>query len=484
MYQSRISRRQFIHGAAAAAASLALSRSTSFADEPSKDVLVLGAGLGGLAAAYELHKAGFDVAVLEARTHPGGRVRTYRDPFTDGLYAEMGAEYVDALDEYDHRYCKEFGLKVLTAKLYDGIFVRGKKFRMEEFKKNKLQLPFQGTKPGVLFGQEEEFTKNLLKQIQDPAKLPPEILKLDNLSVAELLIQQGAPEDVIALYTYLNATESTARPEEMSALTMIRGHLQHSDFSEQQNEGRIFGGNDQLPKAFARALSEKILYNHPVRKISPESDGTVVTFEEDGKLRSIKTPWLVIAIPFKVLREIEISPAFSASKMKCIHELSYGHVMKIAMQYTIRFWDQSGSVGQRVFTDTKLRRIYHMSIDQPGPRGILMSFTSGKDAEDLGKLPESERLKVALEEVTKIWPEAPVFFEGAATKYWNEDPWIKGSYSFTGVGQDLEFLDLAKKPEGRVFFAGEHTSPFRASMNGAIESGVRAAEELKKAWKG
>jgi monoamine oxidase len=481
MSNRTISRREFLHGAAAAAASFALHTTPLRADETSKDVLVLGAGLGGLAAAYELHKAGFDVAVLEARTHPGGRVRTYRDPFSDGLYAEMGAEYVDALDEYDHRYCKEFGLKVLTAKLYDGIFVRGKKFRMDEFKKNKEVLPFKGTKPGVLFGQEEAYTKKLLEQIRDPSKLPPEILKLDNLSVAELLTQQGAPEDVIALYTYLNATESTARPEEMSALTMIRGHLQHTDFSEQQNEGRIFGGNDQLPKAFARALSEKILYNRPVRKISPDANGAIVIFEEEGQIRSIRTPWLVIAIPFKVLREIEISPAFSENKMKCIHELSYGQVMKIAMQYAIRFWDQTGSLGQRVFTDTRLRRIYHMSIDEPGPRGILMSFTSGQDAENLGKLSEKERLSAALDEVKKIWPEAPSFFEGGVTKYWNEDPWIKGSYSFTGVGQDQDFLELAKKPEGRVFFAGEHTSPFRASMNGAIESGVRAAEEIKRA---
>ncbi|MGH9336906.1 MAG: FAD-dependent oxidoreductase, partial [Vicinamibacteria bacterium] len=90
-------------------------------------VLVVGAGLAGLAAAYELDRAGYGVTVLEARSRPGGRVRTYRDPFADGLYAEMGAEYVDASDEYDHKYCKAFGLKVLSAKLYDGVFVRGRK---------------------------------------------------------------------------------------------------------------------------------------------------------------------------------------------------------------------------------------------------------------------------------------------------------------------------------------------------------------------
>src|SRR5262249_47516760 len=132
----------------------------------------------------------------------------------------------------------------------------------------------------------------------------------------------------------------------------------------------------------------------------------------------------------------------------------------------------------RIFTDTKLRRIYHMSVDEPGPRGILMSFTSATDAEELGKLSEEERLKTALGEVTKIWPNAADFWEGGVSKYWNEDPWARGSYSFTGVGQERDFLELARKPEGCVHFAGEHTSPFRASMNGAIESGVRAAKEI------
>lgn len=119
-----------------------------------------------------------------------------------------------------------------------------------------------------------------------------------------------------------------------------------------------------------------------------------------------------------------------------------------------------------------------MSIDQPGPRGILMSFTSAEDAQRLGDLAESDRLRIAREEVTKVWAQAPQFWEGGISKYWNQDPWARGSYSFTGVGQDLDYLELARMPDGRVHFAGEHTSPFRASMNGAIESGVRASQEI------
>ena len=456
-----------------------VARAAARAQGTTGEVLVIGAGLAGLASAYELDKAGFGVTVLEARGWPGGRVRTFRDSFADGLYAEMGAEYVDATDEYDHRYCKEFGLKVLTAKLYDGIFLRGERIAMSALKSGKASLPYEGTVKGRLFGQEAQFTKRWVEKIKKTDNLPPEILKLDNLSVVELLLEGGAPQDIISLYTYLNATEATARPHEMSALRMIRAHARGGSFNEDVDEGRIFGGADQLPKAFARRLSNKILYNRPVRKIAHDAGGAKVWFEEGGTIRSMRTPRLVIAIPFKVLRDVEITPKFSPEKMDVINTLGYGHVMKIAMQYKRRFWNDPGSIGQRVFTDTKLRRIYDMSIDQPGPRGILMSFTSGADAEQLGMLSSEDRRRVALEETTKVWPEAPKYWEGAAIKYWNEDPWVRGSYFFMNVGQRLDYRKVAGNAEGRVHFAGEHTAT--SSMDGAIKSGVRVAEEIKKA---
>ena len=108
---------------------------------------------------------------------------------------------------------------------------------------------------------------------------------------------------------------------------------------------------------------------------------------------------------------------------------------------------------------------------------ILMSFTSGADAERLGLLSDQDRRRTALAETTKVWPEAPQYWEGAAVKYWNEDRWVRGSYSFRGVGQK-DFRAIARKPEGRVFFAGEHTET--SSMNGAIASGVRTADLIQK----
>jgi monoamine oxidase len=358
--------------------------------------------------------------------------------------------------------------------------LRGKRFAMSDFKEKKVSLPYDGTTPGILFGQERRYAERLLEKIQDPNRLPPELLALDNKSVAEVLLAEGPPEDVVSLYTYLNATERTARPDQMSALSLIRSLHSASGFDEEADEGRIFGGNDQVPKALARYLGDDVLYNRPVKQIRHDSDGVEITFDEDGKQQTMRGARLVIAMPFSVLRKLDIQPAFSASKMSSIESVSYGTVMKLAMQYQRRFWDETGSIGQRVLTDTPLRRIYHHSIDQPGPSGILLSFTAGEDADKLGQLSPEERLTTARQVVDDLWTGADQHWLGGFTKFWNEDPYTQGSYSYTGLGQ-AGYVDRARVPEGLVHFAGEHTSKHRATMNGAIESGQRVAREILEA---
>ncbi len=128
--KNSITRRSFLKKAGSITSATALSPfavSTLLSgSSDDKRIIVIGAGLAGLSCAYELDKAGYNVILLEARKRPGGRVRTFRDPFADHLYAEMGAEYVNSEDSYAREYAKNFGLKILNAKLYDGIFVRGK----------------------------------------------------------------------------------------------------------------------------------------------------------------------------------------------------------------------------------------------------------------------------------------------------------------------------------------------------------------------
>jgi len=452
------------------------------ASSDDKRIIVVGAGLAGLSCAYELDQAGFNVILIEARSRPGGRVRTYRDPFADNLYAEMGAEYVDSTDTYVKEYCKKFDLKVLPARQYDGVYVRGQRLTMKGLRSGADVLPFKGTLKGKLFGQEVQYIQKWIDLVKKKGVTSPEVQALDKMSVEEILKYGGAPKDIIDLYTYTNATEETTVPSKMSALNMVLANTKISSFNENTVEGRIFGGNDQLPRIFAKKLGSKIKYNRSLQRLDFDSKGVTATVKENEKLTSITAIKCVLAIPASILKNININPGFSTEKTNCIKTQQYGHAMKIAMQYRRRFWDDKNSIGQRVFTDTSLRRIYHFSIDQPGPRGILLSFTSGEDAIKLGRLDENKRMKIAQNTCKNIWSESPQYWEKGITKYWNEDPWVKASYSVDGIGQK-DFREILAKPEGPVFFAGEHTAIQRASMNGAIESGLRVIDELKRAVK-
>ena len=161
--KAELTRRSFLKKSSATASLLTVfpysTLTTALNISDDNRVLVIGAGLSGLSCAYELDRAGYNVMILEAKSYPGGRVRTYRDPFADNLYAEMGAEYVDSSDEYVQKYCKQFDLSILPAKQYDGIYVRNKHMYMKDLRSGNAKLPFDGTLKGKLFGQEVKYIR-------------------------------------------------------------------------------------------------------------------------------------------------------------------------------------------------------------------------------------------------------------------------------------------------------------------------------------
>src|SRR5512132_1902061 len=113
---SKLNRRQFLKRSAAAAAAVSLARGTALGaitvGPAPKKILIIGAGMAGLCAGYELTQLGHDVTILEARTRPGGRVHTLREPFSDGLYAEAGAARIPDNHDLTLKYVKEFALEL------------------------------------------------------------------------------------------------------------------------------------------------------------------------------------------------------------------------------------------------------------------------------------------------------------------------------------------------------------------------------------
>lgn len=397
-----LTRRQFLRRSAFAAAGVGLV-STPLArgaaaivlKGPAKKVLVLGAGMAGLVAAYELTQLGHDVTVLEARTRPGGRVHTLREPFSDGLYAEEGAARIPDNHELTLKYVKQFALP------------------LEPFYPSRLN-----------------------------------VVRFDRGSREEVSIE-GYTQAMTENY----GGELGDRPERWR---------------------KIKGGTDLLPKAFAQRLEGKIMYGAQVVKIEQDAKTARVVFAKAGAQQTLTADAVLCTIPFSVLRKVEL-PALSSRKRDAIKRTHYDAVSRVYLQTKNRFWEERGLNGF-AFTRGAIE-VWQPTWDQPGPRGILMTYARPGEAERITKLKENQRIESTLKQVDEIFSGLRANFERGVTKCWLDDEWSRGAWAF------VAFSDFATAvaPEGRIYFAGEHLSAWVSWMQGALSSGLRAVKEIDEA---
>jgi monoamine oxidase len=420
-----------------------------------KKVIVIGAGLAGLTAAYELTKAGHDVAVLEARNRAGGRVFTVRE-FADGLYAECGGEWVEHNHDYILRYVEEFGLS-----LYRGRFV--------DTEDEGLQFSPRARQP-------HERLQKLTKQVDPFNHQNPSLSEYDKLSFYELLEQLEAPPEMIEQMQRSVSGLMAINIESISALHLLNEFA----LPESQASFRIAGGNDLVPKALASQLRERIYYSRPVVKIAHDATSVHVTFLENGLQQTLSSERLVIAAPFTCVRNIEISPALSPEKMKAIATLSYGQIFKAPLQFRERFWLKQSDEPRKSLHGI-IGSVYEATGGQAGPRGLLTAYIPDKSGVEIAGTPPEQRLEKVLKKVSEIHPEAPRYYEGGYVKWWQEDAWAGGTYAYFRPGEITTVRPILAKHEGRIHFAGEHTAGWQGYMNGAIESGHRVAGEVHNA---
>jgi monoamine oxidase len=420
------------------------------ADNP-KRILVIGAGLAGLTAAYELTQAGHEVIVFEARNRAGGRVLTVRD-FADGLYAEAGGEGVEHNHDYMLRYLEEFGFS-----LYPESYANPAPLDA---------LPRERTP--------QEALKEVVKQITPFQQFShPEY---DKISFAELLQQLAASSEMMEqMQRYVSALMAI-NIESISARAM----LSEMALPATRATFRIAGGNDQVPKRLAYQLRERVHYARPVVKITHNADGVQVTILENGLQQTVNGQFLIIAAPLTCVRRIEIAPALSEQHMNAIATLAYGQVLKAPMQFRERFWlKQSGDLNKGL--PGLISSVYESSKGQAGTRGLLTAYIPDKSGYEIASLPAEQRLDKVLGKVTEVHAEAQRQFEGGFVKWWQEDMWAQGTYAYFRPSDVMSLRPVLTKPEGRIHFAGEHTAGWQGYMNGAIESGHRAAQEVHTA---
>jgi monoamine oxidase len=485
-----ITRRNFVTSAILASAALSLRPPLALTEQlkrrgPAKKIIVIGAGLAGLSAAYELTQAGHDVTVLEAQLRPGGRVCTLRAPFSDGLYAEVGAMHIPETHNLTLQYAQRFNLPLDLEPSFTAAslsYVRGKRIVVRD--ETKIEWPFdlseQDKKLDMAGLLDKYETTKAYEEIGDPAS--PQwsvsaLKKYDDVSYKDFLKRNGASDDVFTLATFSWDHLWGEGLETVSALTVLRDT---ASYLKARNNFRVHGGNDLLPRAFAERLKEQIHYGAPVVRIEQTTQDVRVFFRSSGNRNGMTADRVVCAIPFSVLRTLETSPPFSPDKSKAVNELPYFSGARVSIQCRRRFWTDEGLNGS-VFTDSPLGWVFDATVTQPGPRGILQCYAGGPNARQIMAQSEERRIAFVEGEISRFYPTIGQYFEGGVSKCWEEDPWEQGASSWYKPGQMAELWPHVARPEGRIHFAGDHTSPYIRWMQGALHSGNRVAVEINEA---
>jgi len=448
--------------------------------------VVVGAGLAGLAAALELRAAGVETVVVEAGGRIGGRVRTVRDRFVGGQHVESGAEWVDT----DHhrvlarlrRYGGELegpGQRFSALRRY--LHLDGALLDPDEVRRVAPDLDDR-------LGELEDRLHRIADGIADPAapERHPHAAHHDARSLADLASDLGL-RGTAALFARRNSQgEFAAEPHDVSSLFAAQQRAQmraaEGAVDAESMSGtsvaahRVRGGLDLVARGMAAELDaaggEALRLRSEVTAVAWGEGGAVVHVGDATGVHPLPADHVVLACSLVALRRVRFEPALPPPLAQAVAELGYGTVTKTALQFASRSWP-SGHVN----TDRPSQRVYEPTVDQPGEHGILMAYTGGAGGLDLAARAEDQRLALVLDDLRSI---APGLGEptGGFSRAWSAHARFGGSYAVYRPGQVTAFWQVLRRPCGPLHLAGEHTATWTGYLEGALESGERAAAEI------
>ena len=452
-------------------------------DQPGKRVIIIGAGMAGLVAGYELARAGHDPLILEAQSRVGGRIYTLRK-FAPGLYAEAGAMRIPRVHDLTLGYIEHFGLELRPFVMGNPkglVYVGGKRMTAAQAGLTPDELGFavaeheRGRSFGDLW---EEATRDLRAWLETDQVAGWERIRreYDGYTLREFLEMKGFSEGAIEMYGVMNFVEAGINNAVVEEFREDFGKA-YEDMQE------IVGGADRLPNALYAELADRVRFGAEVHALDQDADSVTVHFKTEAGRYAITGDYAIVTLPFSVLRQVEVMTPFSREKQRAIRQLNYSASTKVLFQVRERIWEtDDGIFGGATVTDLPIRRMNYPTPDPTTSRGMLLaSYTWDQDAARWGAMDEETRLEEALEDVSKIHPRIRDVYEVGASHAWSDDRYANGAFALFEAGQQTQLQADIVRPEGRIHFAGEHCSLYHAWIQGALESGLRAAQAIHEA---
>ncbi|AFZ30316.1 amine oxidase [Gloeocapsa sp. PCC 7428] len=481
IWQKKASRRHLLQAglfATGAIAGVSLSQTRrSVAVGANSKVLIVGAGIAGLTAAYRLYQAGVGVEIVEARNHLGGRIRSLANAAGTSTTVELGGEFIDSGHQNIQALIAELGLTLADLRAADrGLepdvwYFGGRKIALEQIVQDFVPLV-------PIIEKDAAIAANLKS---------PAAIQLDRTSITQYLADKPISPTLRELIAIAYTVEYGREAAEQSSLNLIymigTDPQEFKIYGDSDERSQIVGGNQQLIARLAQPLANFIETGTELEALHRLPDGRYrASFRAGSSTFERNYERVLLTIPFSVLRTVRLAVDLPPAKRQAINQLCYGTNSKLIVAYQERIWRDRYNCTGSIFTDLGFQNTWEATRYTTGKCGLLTNYSGGRYGFQIGRGTAEAQAQKFHAQIEKVFPGLYRQRTGEAIRaYWTGEQYSAGSYATYLVGQWSQFYGKEGERVGNLLFAGEHCSlDYQGYMEGGCETGEAAAREILK----